>query len=114
MTDSSKTNTRAVRRNPCKLVWFKFYPTDFFPVMRMTNEEAGIIFKNLLENLAANEAPKNSPEERMIEDAKAYSEWKRQVAYKRWNKEPEKQQQQKPGKPPRAPKLPPPLGMENK
>ena len=100
------------KRKPCKLVWFKFYPTDFFSIISMSDADAGKRFKKFIECLAANKAPKDSIEESMINEAKAYSEWKRQIAYKRWNKEPE--QQQKPGKPPRAPKLPPPLGMEEK
>ena len=109
------TESRTQKRKPYKINWFKFYPTDFFAVMRMPDADAGKRFKQLLECLAENKAPKGSIEERMIEEAKAYSEWKRQIAYKRWNKEPETQPPpQKPGKPPRAPKLPPPLGMEDK
>lgn len=80
------------KRKPYKINWFKFYPTDFFAVMRMPDADAGKRFKQLLECLAENKAPKDSIEERMIEEAKAYSEWKRQVAYMRWkNREPEEE-----------------------
>lgn len=114
MTDSSKTNTRAVRRKPYKIYWFKFYPTDFFAVMRMPDADAGKRFKQLLECLAENKAPKDSIEERMIEEAKAYSEWKRQVAYSRWKREPEEgsPREQPRQRTPRTPKIPPSPAME--
>lgn len=93
MTDSSKTNSRTEKRKQCKLVWFKLYPADLLlELLNLSDQEAGKRVKSFLKNLMANKAPKDSIEERMIEEAKAYSEWKRQVAYMRWkNREPEEE-----------------------
>jgi hypothetical protein len=104
------------KRKPYKINWFKFYPTDFFAVMSKSDVEAGKLFKQLLERLASNKAPKDSVEERMIEEAKAYSEWKRQVAYMRWkNREPEeeppRERPQRNRTAPRPPKIPPSKGV---
>ena len=74
----------------------------------MSDADAGKRFKKFIECLAANKAPKDSIEESMINEAKAYSEWKRQVAFKRWNKEPEKQQQPRGNRPKAPPEFTPP------
>ena len=80
-------NSKTVKRKPCKMVWFKLYPSDLLlELLPMTDQEAGRRVKVFLKNLMSNEAPKDSLEESMIEEAKSYSEWKRQVAYKRWNR----------------------------
>lgn len=118
MTDSSKTNSRTEKRKQCKLVWFKLYPADLLlELLNLSDQEAGKRVKSFLKNLMANKAPKDSIEERMIEEAKAYSEWKRQVAYMRWkNREPEEEpprerpQRNRPA--PRPPKIPPSPVME--
>lgn len=118
MTDSSKTNSRTEKRKQCKLVWFKLYPADLLlELLNLSDQEAGKRVKSFLKNLMANKAPKDSIEERMIEEAKAYSEWKRQVAYMRWkNREPEeeppRERPQRNRQAPRPPKIPPSPVME--
>lgn len=100
MTGLSKMNT-SEKLKPCKLVWFRFYPQDFFKEMKMTDEEAGKRFKELIMNLGSNQAPAGSVEERMIEEARTYSDLQRQRVMNRWNKNKEDEEPQEP--PPEPP-----------
>ena len=101
------------KRKPSKLVWFKFWPSDLIEFIEMTDAEAGKRIKQFIKNLMQNRAPQGSIEERMLQEAGEFSRRQSERIRNYWKNKRDNQQPppQKPGKPPRAPKLPPPLGM---
>lgn len=79
------TESRTQKRKPYKINWFKFYPSDLIEIIEMTDAEAGKRIKQFIKNLMANKAPKDSIEERMLQEAGEFSRRQSERIRNYWN-----------------------------
>lgn len=70
-----------------KLLFFSFDPRDFIDVFLMSNEDAGIRFKELITRLTKNDAPEGTIEYEMMERQKEFRMKQREKIMKRWHPE---------------------------
>lgn len=73
------------KRNPYKINWFKFYPSDLIEIIEMTDAEAGKRIKQFIKNLMQNRAPQGSIEERMLQEAGEFSRRQSERIRNYWN-----------------------------
>ena len=109
------------KSKPFKINWFKFYPSDLLlEIMDMPDQAIGKRIRLFLKRLMENSAPNGTLEARLLDEAKAFSDMKRQAVIQRWmrsrNREPEeeppRERPQRNRPTPRPPKIPPSPVME--
>ena len=102
------------KRKPCKLVWFKFWPSDLIEIIEMTDAEAGKRIKQFIKNLMQNSAPSGSLEARMLAEAGEFSRRQSERIATYWKNKRDNQQPR--GNRPKAPPefTPPPSATMEK